>query len=57
MVAIAVGYFAFDATLTSTQLAGVALTSLVVLGLPGRAPRLVREPAHGAAPVLAGHAP
>ena len=32
------------------------LTSLVVLGLPGRAPRLVREPAH-AAPVLAGNAP
>ena len=57
VVAIAVGYFAFDATLTSTQLAGVVLTSLVVLGLPGRAPRLVREPAHGAAPVLAGHAP
>ena len=56
VVAIAVGYLAFDATLTSTQLAGVALTSLVVLGLPGRAPRLVREPAH-AAPVLAGNAP
>lgn len=56
VVAIAVGYFAFDATLTSTQLAGVALTSLVVLGLPGRAPRLVRERPH-AAPVLAGHAP
>ena len=53
VVAIAVGYFAFDATLTSTQLAGVALTSLVVLGLPAALPALVREPAH-AAPVLSG---
>jgi drug/metabolite transporter (DMT)-like permease len=41
VVAIAVGYLAFDATLTSTQLAGVVLTSLVVLGLPARAPTLV----------------
>ena len=41
VVAIAVGYFAFDATLTSTQLAGVVLTSLVVLALPVRGPALV----------------
>ena len=41
VVAIAVGYLAFDATLTSSQLAGVVLTSLVVLGLPSRAPTLV----------------
>jgi DME family drug/metabolite transporter len=41
VVAIAVGYLAFDATLTSSQLAGVVLTSLVVLGLPARAPALV----------------
>ena len=46
VVAIAVGYFAFDATLTATQLAGVALTSLVVLGLPRRAPVLVEDPLH-----------
>jgi drug/metabolite transporter (DMT)-like permease len=46
VVAIAVGYFAFDATLTSTQLAGVALTSLVVLLLPRRAPVLVEERRH-----------
>jgi drug/metabolite transporter (DMT)-like permease len=44
VVAIAVGYFAFDTTLTSTQLAGVALTSLVVLGLPARARALVTAP-------------
>ena len=43
VVAIAVGYFAFDATLTSTQLAGVVLTSLVVLLLPRRGPALVAE--------------
>ena len=43
VVAIAVGYLAFDATLTSTQLAGVALTSLVVLLLPRRGPALVAE--------------
>jgi drug/metabolite transporter (DMT)-like permease len=46
VVAIAVGYFAFDTTLTATQLAGVALTSLVVLGLPRRARVLVSEPPH-----------
>jgi hypothetical protein len=39
-----VGYLAFDATLTSTQLAGVVLTSLVVLGLPVRPPALVAGP-------------
>jgi drug/metabolite transporter (DMT)-like permease len=44
VVAIAVGYFAFDATLSSTQVLGVALTSLVVLLLPGRGPALVVEP-------------
>jgi drug/metabolite transporter (DMT)-like permease len=44
VVAIAVGYLAFDATLTSSQLAGVALTSLVVLALPVRGPALVAEP-------------
>jgi drug/metabolite transporter (DMT)-like permease len=44
VVAIAVGYLAFDATLTSTQLAGVVLTSLVVLALPVRAPGLVTGP-------------
>jgi drug/metabolite transporter (DMT)-like permease len=43
VVAIAVGYLAFDATLTSTQLAGVVLTSLTVLLLPRRAPVLVAE--------------
>jgi DME family drug/metabolite transporter len=41
VVAIAVGYFAFDATLTASQLAGVALTSFVVMLLPVRAPTLV----------------
>ena len=46
VVAIAVGYFVFDATLTSTQLAGVVLTSLVVMGLPTRAPVLVDDPLH-----------
>ena len=44
VVAIAVGYLAFDATLTSSQLAGVVLTSLVVLALPVRAPALVAGP-------------
>jgi drug/metabolite transporter (DMT)-like permease len=44
VVAIAVGYLAFDAMLTSSQLAGVVLTSLVVLGLPARAPTLVAAP-------------
>jgi drug/metabolite transporter (DMT)-like permease len=44
IVAIAVGYLAFDATLTSSQIAGVVLTSLVVLGLPTRAPTLVAPP-------------
>ncbi len=43
IVAIAVGYLAFDATLTSSQLAGVALTSIVVLLLPVRGPSLVAE--------------
>jgi drug/metabolite transporter (DMT)-like permease len=43
VVAIAVGYIAFDATLTRTQVAGVALTSLVVLLLPRRAPVLVED--------------
>jgi drug/metabolite transporter (DMT)-like permease len=46
VVAIAIGYFAFDTTLTGSQLAGVALTSLIVLGLPRRAPVLVAEPPH-----------
>jgi drug/metabolite transporter (DMT)-like permease len=46
VVAIAVGYLAFDATLTSTQVVGVALTSLVVLLLPRRAPVLVEDRAH-----------
>jgi DME family drug/metabolite transporter len=41
VVAIAVGYLAFDATLTASQLAGVVLTSLVVTVLPVRAPTLV----------------
>jgi drug/metabolite transporter (DMT)-like permease len=44
VVAIAVGYFAFDATLTGTQLVGVGLTSLVVLLLPRRGPTLVAAP-------------
>jgi drug/metabolite transporter (DMT)-like permease len=44
VVAIAVGYVAFDATLTSTQFLGVALTSLVVLLLPRRGPALVAAP-------------
>ena len=44
IVAIAVGYLAFDATLTSSQLAGVVLTSLVVLLLPVRGPALVAGP-------------
>ncbi|HEY7149020.1 MAG TPA: EamA family transporter [Gaiellaceae bacterium] len=56
VVAIAVGYFAFDTTLTSSQLAGVVVTSLVVLLLPARAPALVDERPHGV-PVLAGDAP
>jgi drug/metabolite transporter (DMT)-like permease len=43
VVAIAVGFLAFDATLTGTQLAGVALTSFVVLLLPARGPALVAE--------------
>jgi drug/metabolite transporter (DMT)-like permease len=43
VVAIAVGFLAFDATLTSTQFAGVALTSFVVLRLPARGPALVVE--------------
>jgi drug/metabolite transporter (DMT)-like permease len=43
VVAIAVGYLAFDATLSSTQVAGVALTSLVVLLLPRRASVLVED--------------
>jgi drug/metabolite transporter (DMT)-like permease len=46
VVAIAVGYLAFDAKLTASQLAGVALTSLVVLLLPRRAPVLVEDRAH-----------
>jgi drug/metabolite transporter (DMT)-like permease len=46
VVAISVGYFAFDTTLTATQLAGVALTSFIVLGLPARAPVLVDDPLH-----------
>jgi drug/metabolite transporter (DMT)-like permease len=44
VVAIAVGYLAFDATLTSSQIAGVVLTSLVVLLLPVRARALVAAP-------------
>ena len=52
IVAIAVGYFAFDASLTSTQLAGVALTSLVVLGLPRRARELVDDRPPGVAALL-----
>jgi drug/metabolite transporter (DMT)-like permease len=43
VVAIAVGYLAFDATLTGSQLVGVALTSAVVLMLPRRAPVLVDD--------------
>jgi drug/metabolite transporter (DMT)-like permease len=42
VVAIVVGYLAFGETLTGSQLAGVALTSLVVTLLPVRAPTLVR---------------
>jgi DME family drug/metabolite transporter len=41
VVAIAVGYVAFDSTLTASQFAGVALTSFVVMLLPARAPTLV----------------
>jgi len=44
IVAIAVGYLAFDTTLSGSQLAGVVLTSLVVLGLPTRATTLVAAP-------------
>jgi len=44
VVAIAVGFLAFDATLTASQFAGVALTSLVVLLLPRRGPALVAAP-------------
>jgi len=51
VVAITVGYLAFDATLTSTQIAGLALTSLVVLLLPVRGPALVVE--RKARPVVA----
>ena len=54
VVAIAVGYLAFDTTLTGTQFAGVAITSLVVLLLPGRAPGLVKDP--HTQPVIAGTA-
>jgi len=46
-----VGFLAFDATLTSSQLAGVVLTSLVVLLLPVRGPALVAE--RKARPVVA----
>ena len=46
VVAIAVGYLRFDATLTRTQVVGVVLTSLVVLLLPRRAPVLVEDRAH-----------
>lgn len=42
VVAIVVGYLAFDETLSGSQLAGVALTSLVVTLLPVRGPALVR---------------
>jgi drug/metabolite transporter (DMT)-like permease len=42
VVTILVGYLAFDATLSGSQLAGVALMSLVVTLLPARAPALVR---------------
>lgn len=41
VVAILVGYLAFDKTLTASQLLGVALTSFVVMLLPVRAPALV----------------
>jgi drug/metabolite transporter (DMT)-like permease len=41
VVAILVGYLAFGRTLTASQLAGIALTSIVVMLLPVRAPRLV----------------
>jgi drug/metabolite transporter (DMT)-like permease len=51
VVAIAVGFLAFDATLTSSQLAGVVLTSFVVLRLPSRGPALVAE--REAGPVVA----
>ena len=43
VVAIAVGFLAFDATLTSSQLAGLVLTSVVVLLLPVRGPALVTD--------------
>ena len=46
VVAIAVGYLALDGAMTSTQVAGVALTSLVVLLLPRRAPVLVEDRAN-----------
>jgi drug/metabolite transporter (DMT)-like permease len=50
VVAIVVGYLAFGETLTASQLAGVALTSFVVLLLPARAPALVKaEPVPSAA--------
>jgi drug/metabolite transporter, DME family len=41
VIAILVGYLALGATLTASQLAGIALTSLVVVLLPVRAPTLV----------------
>jgi drug/metabolite transporter, DME family len=50
VVAISVGYLAFDETLTASQLVGVALTSFVVMLLPARAPALVKaEPVPSAA--------
>jgi DME family drug/metabolite transporter len=42
VVAIVVGYLAFGETLTASQIAGVALTSFVVVLLPVRAPALVK---------------
>jgi drug/metabolite transporter (DMT)-like permease len=51
VVAIAVGYLAFDATLTKSQLAGLVLTSVVVLLLPVRGSRLVTD--RNARPVVA----
>ena len=48
VVAIAVGYLAFDATLTSSQLAGVVLTSLVVLRTSGPGPSARRRAARHA---------
>ena len=50
VVAISVGYLFLDTALTASQLVGVALTSIVVMLLPTRAPALVKaEPVPSAA--------